>query len=1129
MAEERAAGLPATRTNVDPSLRLAPGTLLAGRYEIRAILGAGGMGVVYRAFDRELSIEVALKVLRPELGADAGAVERFRRELRLAREVSHRQVVRIHDIGEHEGMRFLTMQFVEGRSLREILERDGRLPVEKCVAIVRDLAEGLAAAHAAGIVHRDLKPANVLIDSSGRATITDFGVARSFAGDGLTRAGAIVGTPEYLSPEQIAGDAVDGRADLYALGLVFYEMLSGELPFRSGSQAETLAQRLAGRARDISETGVRVSPRLRAVLRKCLESRPSRRYPDARALLADLDAASTAGGSRRGRRVAAAVAVAAAALAGAALLLPRVRKPPSPRAAAPSPVLARHALAVLPLADESGDASLAWTKTGVAEMLAADLSESPRLRVLDSMRVLSSLRDLHFSAPFDDRSVRELARLWGVDRIVAGSLRKAGERLRIDLRLVALDAGGAVRSEFVSGEAPAREGLFGSVTGLAAALRSRLGVPDAPRPAPDREAASLEAARAYEEGRLSLARGDEIHAAPAFERAAQLDPRFAAAYERLAQTQQALGFEEKALAAGERALQLAGSRPSRLAYRVRARVALLKGKPEEAEKSYAELVRLYPSDVEPRLDLAAAQAAQGHSAAAVATLQKAVETDPNDPRGWFLLGKNSILAGDSGRAVKDYLVRALALQTQLGNEKGRGDVLNAIGVASQQLGDYPRALENYTEASRIRATVGDDRGAASTLRNRASVSLALGRPADAEADLDRARALFDRIGDRAGSSDVANDFGVLHEGRGDFGKALPAYQEALRIRRGLGDERLLAQSYDNVGYIFYLQGEYDNALVYWQQALDLRRKIGDKNGVVLSEQNLGFLQTAQGKWEEAVKTFLDALQKSREIDFANGVAISLGNLGMLNHYRGRYAAAFDSFREALDAAAKLDWKPTQAEFTTREGEALLDLGRFDEVAERISRAEKWIGGTGNREQLAELEILRGRWQRARGSNEDARRSLSRAVGLAKQSGGKAVWLRARIAASEASRSTFELERELAEARALGHALRRVEAAEALAAAELARGRLPASEKAVREALETAEEAGWGAGLYRLHALLGKIRQASGDAAGAREAFTRSAREIAELRAGLSAAHRPAFDALPEVREAAARGTAGAPR
>ncbi|MFY9551085.1 MAG: serine/threonine-protein kinase, partial [Thermoanaerobaculia bacterium] len=279
------------------------------------------MGVVYRAIDEELGVPVALKVLRPDLGGDPSVIQRFRSELVLARQVTHRNVVRIHDIGEHEDLRFLTMDYVEGRSLREILERDGTLPLERAVGILRQLAEGLGEAHAAGVVHRDLKPANILVDAEDRAFITDFGVARSLARDSRTRAGAVVGTPDYLAPEQIAGDPVDARADLYALGIVFFEMLSGQLPFRASSQAEMFAQRLSGRPLDLRELDVESPGWVRQIIGRCLERSPARRYADARSVIADLERRRPRGRLRaRSRRVAVIALLGVAAVAAAALL-----------------------------------------------------------------------------------------------------------------------------------------------------------------------------------------------------------------------------------------------------------------------------------------------------------------------------------------------------------------------------------------------------------------------------------------------------------------------------------------------------------------------------------------------------------------------------------------------------------------------------------------------------------------------------------------------------------------------------------------------------------------------------------------------------------------------------------------
>jgi tetratricopeptide (TPR) repeat protein len=1117
-----------TETSVDALAEYSPGTRVAGRYVIERLAGAGGMGLVYRARDEELGEPVALKVLRPDLMADPAIVERFRGELKLARQVSHPRVVRIHDIGEHGGARFLTMRWVEGRSLRDLLERDGPLSVERGVAIARQLAAALAAAHDAGIVHRDLKPGNIMIDEAGDAVVTDFGVARSLAADRQTRAGAVVGTPDYLAPEQISGDPVDGRTDLYALGLVLYEMVSGQLPFRGGSHAEILAQRLAGRPRQLSESGVRAPAWLTQVIRRCLERDPARRYPDARSLDADLERAGRGTGRRSVRWWAALLVLPAAAAAWYFWNRAEKSEPSSPPATTasgpPSIAAAEHAMAVIPFFDETGDASLAWTGAGVAEMLSTGLSENPRLRVIDPIRVARTLQDLKLTpAHLEDRSLLELADLWSVDRVVTGSVRRAGERLRLDARLRVVEPGARLGSVPLSADAETVERLFDAVGVLVSRLAAPLGQP--PRPETKRpETASLDAARLYQEGRARQLPGDEPAALRHLESAVAKDPEFSSALERLAEIRQGLGYHDQALDAAEKAVTAAREEGSRQQARARARLALLRGRPAEAEKQYAALVERYPYDTEARLDLAAAQSAQGHSARAVETLETVARLDPNDPRAWFQLGRNAILSGDSARASSDYLVRALALFSRLGNRKGEADVRNALGVALQQVGNLPQAMESYTQAIQARAALGDDRGVASTLRNRAMIRSSLGDARQAQRDLERARELFVKVGDRMGQADVANDFGVLYEGRGDFARARSAYESALKLRRGLGDERLLAQSYDNVGYVAYLLGDYDDALVYWRQALDLRRKIGEKNGVVLSEQNLGFLAMAQGRWEEATRLFLSALELARETDFQMAVPISLGNLAALHRLRGRYSASLDTFREALSAADRLGAKPALAEFTIQEALALLELGSVERAGEALARAEALVKETANREQQADLEFLRGEHLRALGKSAEALGAFDRAVALGRESGSAVARLRARIGRGAALSETGGeeagsalLRQARGEAEALGHAQLTLQALEALARSDLTRGRPEAAEAAARSGLSLATEIDW-SGSWRLAALLARCLEARRDGSAAAGSWRKAAEALDGLEKQVPEPLREAFRALPAARE-----------
>lgn len=233
-----------TRASVPQgALSLPTGQLFAGRFEVQEEIGSGGMGMVYRALDRELGDQVAIKTLRPELLQDPTLLERFKSEIRLARHISSKHVVRTHDIGERDGVYYLTMEYVEGITVRELLDTRGRLGVAPTLAIASQLAQSLVAAHEQGVIHRDIKPQNLLLDGAGVLKVMDFGVARLTGGNAnLTEAGMLVGTPSYMAPEQMLGEGIDERTDLYAVGVVLFECLLGRLPFEAGSAIALVAR-----------------------------------------------------------------------------------------------------------------------------------------------------------------------------------------------------------------------------------------------------------------------------------------------------------------------------------------------------------------------------------------------------------------------------------------------------------------------------------------------------------------------------------------------------------------------------------------------------------------------------------------------------------------------------------------------------------------------------------------------------------------------------------------------------------------------------------------------------------------------------------------------------------------------
>lgn len=272
---------------------LSPGALFAGRYEVKEVLGMGGMGVVYRAFDRELQEAVAIKTLRPEaMSGDPVALERFKQEIRLARKIAHRNVVRTYDLGEVKGTYYLTMEFVEGKSLKSLIETRGRLPVPVTLTIGKQLCRALEVAHEQGVIHRDIKPQNMVVEPSGFLKVMDFGIARLAnppKGKGLTEAGMSIGTPDYMSPEQLQGLDLDPRSDLYSAGVVLFECVSGRVPFEADTPWALIAKHLEETPPDPRTFNQEVPETLAAVILKVMGRKPEDRYQSASDMYDALD------------------------------------------------------------------------------------------------------------------------------------------------------------------------------------------------------------------------------------------------------------------------------------------------------------------------------------------------------------------------------------------------------------------------------------------------------------------------------------------------------------------------------------------------------------------------------------------------------------------------------------------------------------------------------------------------------------------------------------------------------------------------------------------------------------------------------------------------------------------------
>jgi serine/threonine-protein kinase len=281
----------AASVDLHPTLSaIGPGAVVGGRFEILSVLGAGGMGVVYKARDRELDEVVAVKMLRPDQAGDVANSARLRDELRLARRITHPNVLRTFDLGEVAGIPFISMEYVRGVTLAHLLEHTDRLAYSAGLSVAKQLCQGLAAAHEVGVLHRDIKPANLILCPNGNVKLMDFGIARPLrrSEPGQTQQGWLVGTPKYLAPEQLRGEEPDARADVYACGVVLYEMFAGTSPFHGTSYAELVTQTLHEAPPPLSEFWPEVPPELEGIVLRCLTKNPAERYPSATALYADL-------------------------------------------------------------------------------------------------------------------------------------------------------------------------------------------------------------------------------------------------------------------------------------------------------------------------------------------------------------------------------------------------------------------------------------------------------------------------------------------------------------------------------------------------------------------------------------------------------------------------------------------------------------------------------------------------------------------------------------------------------------------------------------------------------------------------------------------------------------------------
>jgi eukaryotic-like serine/threonine-protein kinase len=818
---------------------LTPNSVLGGRYEILQLIGEGGMGAVYKARDREVDRIVALKVIRPELVATPEILQRFKQELILARQITHKNVVRIYDLGDADGVKFISMEYVEGENLKSVLRRVGKFPPSETVSIMQQICRALDACHVEGVIHRDLKPANVMRDKQGRVLVMDFGLARSAQSGGLTLTGAVMGTIEYMSPEQAKGQEVGTTSDIYTVGLIFYELLTGKMPFEAESAMASLLKRMQERAVPASVLDKSIPRDLSVIVGRCLEPNCRKRYQSVAELLADLEAYQPSAATvstviaRRSAPVATIyrwmAAVLGILLLAATFML--VKNKTWKVAVTPhSPV----SILVSDFNNETSDAVFDGTLEPAFSIAMEGASFINSFNRATAHKIAAKLQP--GVTQLNEQLARLVATREGINIVVSGSIARESSDYQLAVR--ALD-GVTGKTLIAESERVAEQDVLGAIGKLAAGIRKSLGdqTPESVQlaAAETYTTRSLDAAHEYALAQVAQFSGNYNDAIEHSLKALQFDPDLGRAYVVLAVVYNNMKQPQQAEKYFQLALSKIDTMSEREKYRTRGSYYLVARKPDQAIEELQQLVARYPADNTGLANLALAYFYRRDMARALEEGRRAVQIYPKNTIQRNNVGLYAMYAGDFEAAIREQ---------QGVIEMNPNLVLGYVGTAVPQLalGRPDDASATYHQLEKL----GPD-GASAAAAGLADIALYQGRTSDAI-----------RILEAGISSDAAN--------KNPDGAAvkMATLAQAQLLARNPGEaaraaERALATSHE-VPIQFWAARAYIGANQD-AKALAIAHDLGgslDADPQAYGKLIEGEIQLRHSKPQEALRSFLEA-------------------------------------------------------------------------------------------------------------------------------------------------------------------------------------------------------------------------------------------------------------------------------